>query len=228
MTTTLAQIVTDAKDRADMLNNSLVADPTWRRWINQATENLYRLLFVKDPARFYKTASFTLTGGTGGNSVALASDFRQLMPGGVTKDPTSQSSRRSLRRFNFAERDAQGRLPAWGVVRELAYDIQAGNLVIEPASVCGGSYAYYYVAGPVPWATDGSQDGVAIASVFEPYVDYIATHSAIKGLSKDESDTAELRADLALITEAIQAEFGSSGDPTTIIDIYATGGGTWP
>jgi hypothetical protein len=228
MATTLAQLMTDAKDRADLLNNAIVADPTWRRWINQATENLYRLLTVKDPARFYKAAPFTLAGGTGGNTVALASDFRQLLPGGVTKDPGSQSMRRSLRRFNFAERDAQGRLPAWGTVRELAYDIQAGNIVIEPAVVSAGNYAYYYVAGPVPWLTDGSQDNTAIASVFEPYVDFIGTHTAIKGLTKDESDTADLRADLALIVESIQAEFNSVSDPSTITDVYATGGGIWP
>lgn len=217
MAVTLAQIMVDAKDRADQLNNPVVQDPTWRRWINQATEALYRILVVKDPSRFYKTAPFTLSSG---NSVALASDFRQLLPGGVTRDPSSQSMRRSLRRFNFAERDAQGRLPAWGIVRELAYDIQAGNLVIEPAAVAPGSYAYYYVAGPVLWATDGSQDNTAIATVFEPYVDFIATHAAIKGLQKEESDTEDLRADLAAMTEAIQAEFGSGSDPSTITDVW--------
>jgi len=228
MATTLAQLMVDAKDRADQLNNSIVADATWRRWINQATESLYRILFVKDPARFHKTSNFTIVGGTNGNIVPLASDCRQLREGGITKDPNSQSTRRSLRRFNFAERDAQGRVPAWGNSQELAYDIQAGNIIIEPAALAGGSYYYYYVSGPVAWATDGSQDGTAIASVYEPYVDYIATHAAIKGLIKEESDPTDLRTDLAGIVEAIQAEFGSSGDPATITDVYATGGGVWP
>src|SRR5829696_5014105 len=158
MATPLSAIMLDAKDLADLLNNTLVGDPTWRRWANQGQERLYRLLVTKAPARFHKSASFTLTG-VGGNTVALAADFRQLREGGVTRNPSVPGSRQTLRRFPFGERDAQGILPAWGSGRELAYDIQGAasgaTLVIEPASLCAGSYAYYYLAGPTPWATDG-------------------------------------------------------------------------
>src|SRR3982750_2458864 len=142
MATTLAQMMVDAKDLADLLNNPIVADPTWRRWINQGVERLYRLLVVKAPARFHKSANFTLTG-LGGNTVALAADFRSLRESGVTKDPTVPSQRRTLRQFNFGERDFQEQLVNWGSGRELAFDIQGGNIVVEPASLCAGSYAYY-------------------------------------------------------------------------------------
>src|SRR4051812_35812679 len=100
MATPLSAILTDAKDLSDLLNNTLVAEPTWRRWANQGQERLYRLLVTKAPARFHKSQTFTLTG-LGGNTVALASDFRQLREGGVTKDPSIPSSRRTLRQFNF-------------------------------------------------------------------------------------------------------------------------------
>lgn len=227
MATTLAQIFLDAKDLSDLLNNAIVADPTWRRWVNQGQERLYRLLVQKAPARFHKSVSFTLTG-LGGNTTTLAADFRTLRESGVTKDPTVPSQRRTLRQFNFGERDFQGQLVNWGSGRELAFDIQAGNIVVEPASLCAGNYAYYYLAGPVPFATDGSQDGTSIASVFEPYVDFIAHWAALLGTAKDESDTSELRANLAILTEDIQSEFNDSSDPATIIDVDATGGGIWP
>jgi hypothetical protein len=227
--TTLAQIMSDAKDLADLVSNPIVGDATWRRWINQGQERLYRLLVVKAPARFHSSASFTLTG-LGGNTVALASDFRHLREGGVTKDPTVPSLRHTLRRFSFGERDAQGQLPAWGAGRELAYDIQGSNIVVEPASLCAGNYAYYYLTGPVAWATDGTQDNTAIAAVFDPYVDFIAHWAAIKGLLKEESgETAQLlKADLKDMAEEIQAEFNEGSDPATIIDLAQVGGIYWP
>jgi hypothetical protein len=227
--TPLSAILTDAKDLSDLLNNSVVVDATWRRWANQGQERLYRMLVVKAPARFHKAANFTLTG-LGGNTVALAADFRQLREGGVTKDPSVPSSRRTLRQFNFGERDAQGQLPVWGAGRKLAFDIQASNIVVEPAILCAGSYAYYYLAGPVPWATDGSQDGTSIAAVFEPYVDFLAHWMAVKGAMKDESyELAQmLKQDLIGLAEEILAEFNDGSDPATIIDVQQVGGTVWP
>lgn len=233
MSQQLSDIMLDAKDLADLLNNTLVGDPTWRRWINQGLERLYRLLVTKAPARFHKSGTFTLTG-VGGNTTLLAADFRQMREQGVTKNPTNQSARITLRRFPFAERDAQGQLPAWGAGRELAYDIQGttgqATLVVEPAVLCAGSYAYYYLAGPIMWLTDGTQDNQDIQAVFEPYVDYIAHWAAIKALMKEESlDTAEtMRGHLAILADEIQAEFTEGSDPATIIDVENVGRRVWP
>lgn len=229
MATPLSAIMTDAKDLADLLNNTLVGDPNWRRWINQGQERLYRLLVTKAPARFHKSTTFILTG-TGGNTVALAADFRSLRQRGVTKDPSVPGSRRTLDHFNFGERDAQGQIPVWGYGRDLAFDIQAGNIIVEPAALCAGNYAYYYLAGPVAFATDGSGDATNIASVFEPYVDFIAHWAAIKALKKEESlDTAAaMQQDLAALYDEIQAEFTDSSDPATIIDVDQVGGRQWP
>lgn len=229
MAVPLSEIMLDAKDLADLLNNTLVADPTWRRWANQGVERLYRLLVTKAPARFHRAQSFTLTG-VGGNTVALAADFRSLRERGVTKDPAVPSARRTLNQFNFAQRDAQGLLPAFGVGRELAYDIQAGNIVVEPSTLCAGNYAYYYLAGPVKWALNGSGDSVNIDTIYEPYVDFVAHDMAIKGLIKEESlDTAQaLRQEQAALIEDIQSEFNDSSDPATIIDVDEVGGRIWP
>lgn len=229
MATPLSAIMLDAKDVADLLNNPVVGDPTWRRWANQAQERLYRLLVVKAPARFHKSASFTLTG-VGGNTVALAADFRQLREQGVTKDPSVPGLRRSLLQFNFGARDAHGQIPAWGGRgRELAFDIQAGNIVVEPAINSAGSYAYYYLAGPVAWLTDGSQDATNIAAVLEPYVDYVSTWMAIKGALKDENYelARDLKADWGDTRDEILAEFNDSSDPATIVDVDETGGSGW-
>lgn len=232
-TTTLAQLLADAKDVADLVNNPIVSDPTWRRWANQGQERLYRLLVTKSPARFHAAVSFTLTG-LGGNTTSLAADFRTLRDSGVTKDPTVPALRRTLRRFSFGERDAQGGLPSWGYGAELAYDIQADNtgaaiIVVEPASSCAGNYAYYYLRGPVAWATDGSQDTKNIDVIFDPYVDYITTWMAIKGLMKEESTetAAQLKGDLNVLADEILANFNDSADPGVIVDVTRVGGIYW-
>jgi hypothetical protein len=228
VTTTLAQIMADGKDLCDLVGNPIVGDITWRRWINQGQERLYRLLVAKIPARFHKSVSFTLTG-VGGNTQALASDFRVLRPDGVTKDPTVPALRRTLRRYSFGERDAQGGLPSWGYGAELAYDIQASNIVVEPGPSCAGNYAYYYVHGPVAWATDGTGDAVAIDPIFEPYVDFIAHAAAVKAATKDESmDTAQaLNTGLQGLAQEIIDEFGEDGGPSTIVDVTRVGGIYW-
>ena len=229
MATPLSTIMLGAKDRADLLNNTVVGDVTWRRWANQAQERLYRMLVVKAPGRFHKAQTFTLTG-LGGNTVALAADFRSLREGGVTKDPSVPAARLTLRRYPFGERDARGQLMAWGFGRELAFDIQAGNLVVEPAILCAGNYAYYYLAGPVAWLTDGSQDNTNIAAVLEPYVDFVETDMAIKGALKDESYelAGSLKEEQRERMDEISAEFNDTSDPSTIIDVDNVGGTFWP
>lgn len=236
MATTLANLLLGAKDRSDLLNNTVVNDVTWRRWANQAVEKLYRNLVVKAPARWHKSVFFTLAGGFGlnNNTIQLAADFRQLRPQGVTKDPLAPGSRRSLHKFDFAARDAQGQLPAWGSGRELGYDIQGStglaNLVIEPAQLAAGSYAYNYLAGPVAWLTDGTQDGTAIAALLEPYVDFVEVDMAIKGARKDENFelSGELRDENKDRLDEILAEFNDGSDPSAIIDVDEVGGKVWP
>lgn len=227
MAVPLSELLTDAKDLADLLNNPIVADTTWRRWANQGQERLYRLVMPHAPERFHKSANFTLTG-VGGNTVALAADFRRMRGAGVTYYPDSQSARRTLRRYDFGERDAQGGLGVGGWNgADLAYDVQGDSIVVEPASSCAGPYRYYYLAAPVKWSTTGSQDATNIMSALEPYVDFIAHWMAIKGAGKDESDTTSLREDFKAISEEILAEFSVSSDPATIQDVEATGGGRW-
>ncbi len=231
MAVTLAQIIADAKDLADLNNNPVVSEQTWRTWVNRGQESLYRLLVAKAPSRFHASAPFTLAGGVGGNTVAVAANFRQLREGGVTRDPDVPAMRRTLRRYAFGERDAQGALRAWGYGAELGYDIQADGtgatiIIIEPAPTAGGNYAYYYVRGPVTWATNGSGDAVTIDVIFEPYVDYIAHWAAIKGAIKDESTeaAAALKLDLRDIADEIMVNFDDSADPGVIYDVYRTGG----
>jgi len=220
----LAEILSGAKDLADYQNNAAVSDITWRRWINQAQEELYRFLFRLAPSRFNATQTFTLSGST--NTVTLVAGWRRVL--GVTKDPSSQSLRQSLRKFNFEERDAAGNAGPTSIP-ERRYDIQGNNLVIEPASYAAGNYAYYYTIGPTKFAFDGSQDALNINAIFEPYVDYIEHRAAVNTLGREESDTNNLRANLQEIKDGIEGEFGASTEPDTIVDVEATGGsGVWP
>lgn len=225
MAVPLSEILSGAKDLADYQNNPSVSDVTWRRWINQAQEELYRFLFRLAPERFIASTSFALSGGV--NTAALAAGWRRVY--GVSRDPTVAATRTTLRRFMFDERDGQGNSGIGGYDSRRAYDIQGNNLVIEPAQFSAGNYAYWYTIGPTKWATDGSQDATAINVIFEPYVDYLEHRAAINTLGREESDTSNLRVNLQQIRDDIEAEFGGSTEPATIVDSENTGGSTfWP
>lgn len=225
MAVPLSEILSGAKDLADYQNNPSVSDPTWRRWINQAQEELYRFLFRLAPERFNVQALFTLVGGVGANSTALAAGWRRVY--GVTKDPSVSGQRTTLRRFMFEERDGQGNSGIGGLMSTRTYDIQANNLVIEPAQFSAGNYAYWYTIGPTKFATDGSNDAVNINPIFEPYIDYIEHRAAVNTLGREESDTSNLRANLQQVRDDIEAEFGGSTEPATIIDAQNTGGSSF-
>jgi hypothetical protein len=115
------------------------------------------------------------------------------------------------------------------MIPERRYDIQGNNLVIEPASYAAGNYAYYYTIGPTKFATDGTQDGTAINPIFEPYIDFIEHRAALNTIGREESDTSNVRENLRQMREDIEADFGDSTEPSTIVDVAATGGsGLWP
>jgi hypothetical protein len=145
VTTTLAQIMADGKDLCDLVGNPIVGDITWRRWINQGQERLYRLLVAKIPARFHKSVSFTLTG-VGGNTQALASDFRVLRPDGVTKDPTNRRSAAPFAGTPSASVTRRG-LAVVGLRRRAGVRHPGQQHRRRARPSCAGNYAYYYVHG---------------------------------------------------------------------------------
>lgn len=215
MAVTLLQMRDAAKDLADLVSSPFVPDPTWTRWINDGIEKLYRIMSNRRAGAFQTFSDVTLTAAS--NLIAKPATFRSLI--GVTMDPTSPSVRRSLPKYNFGERDSMG------LYAGRSYRVIGQNISIEPFQLCAGNYRVHFIAGPTILAADVD----VIDAVLEPFDDYVTTWAAIRALSKEESDTRTLYADLAAselnIDETVAMMDGD--DPSAITDDDERGPSYW-
>lgn len=210
----LSQLIEAARDIADMPDDPHVEDPTIVRWANRGIERAYKLALVHAPSAFQTSTLFTLVGGLGQNTTPVPANLRRLVH--VAKDPSNPSLRRTLRQYNADEKE--------GTV-SLAYRREGSVVAIEPYVACAGSYALYYIAGPTTLVNASD----ALDAVLEPAAEYIETYMAIKCLQKEESDTRELREELAELKADLEIDFATleSGVSETIVDVDNVGN-RWP
>jgi len=213
---TLQNLIDAAGDLADYVNNPNVSVTTWTRWANLGIERAYRIMSMVYPGTFQTgVTTTTIVGGAGQNTISRPATMRQLMH--VVKDATNPSLRRAIRQYNEGEKEAQG---------DLAWRIEGANVVIEPFQYAAGTYTLYYTVGPTVLVnlSDAMDADLALAQ------DYVATYMAIRALDKEESDTRNLRQDLADLEQQLPMVFASvnSGEPESIVDTEMTGRGPWP
>jgi len=215
MSVYLEDLVAAVRDLADIVDDPHVEDPTIIRWINRGIEAAWKIAAPINPAAFRTSASFTLVGGFGLNVMAVPANARQILH--VVKDPTSISARRAIRRRNSSESE--------GLQAGMTWDLEGGNIAIEPFNRCAGSYAIYYSLDPTVLAKAGD----ALDAVIEPATEFIETYAAVRCLAAEESDSRDMRTDLAALEEALPMAFANlaAGDAETIGDVYNTGG-MWP
>ena len=202
--------------------NSFLGQSVWRVWIQEATEELYKLILAQGGEEMLSiTQNFTITTG---NSVALAQTetgtvftaaFRQLI--GLTRDPGTPQ-RRTVHPFEFAERDSQ-----W---MEPRYRLMGHTLYIEPEEQAVGNYQLTYLGGPQNWLGSGDDNNQLSPTGLEPWKEFIMISAAIKALATNErTSTAELEARLAAIVEEIETHAGSMdrGEPDKVTDVSDDG-----
>jgi len=210
----LSQLIEAARDLADITDDPHVEDPTIVRWANRGIERAYKIALVHAPSIFQTSSLFTLVGGLGQNTVAVPANLRRLVH--VAKDPSNPSLRRTLRQYNADEKEGTA---------SLAYRREGSVVAIEPYTACAGSYALYYIAGPTTLANLSDPLDAALETAAE----YIETYMAIKCLQKEESDTRELREELAELKSDLEIDFTTleSGTAETIVDVDNVGN-RWP
>lgn len=210
----LSQLIEAARDIADIPDDPHVEDPTIVRWANRGIERAYKLALVHAPSIFQTSSNFTLVGGLGANTTPVPAGLRRLVH--VAKDPSNPSARRTLRQYNADEKEGTS---------TLSYRREGAVVAIEPYLACAGAYALYYIAGPTPLVNASD----ALDPVLETAAEYIETYMAIKCLQKEESDTRELREELAELKSDLEIDFTTleSGTAETIVDVDNVGN-RWP
>lgn len=226
MTILASDIIADAQAKSDMEFSEFVDDPRWLVWADQAVRELHRVVAATFAATYFRTTDFTLTGTT--YTFALPALFMRLKGLDVYPDTPM---RRSVKRFNFAERNNSADYGVnyggtWQQFDRLRYNVVGSNVLeLQPQEHCAFPYRLYWIPRPTALVATSTPLDVEL----EPYWEYASTKTAIMALTKEESwdfvnvlkgQLAQMRADMP---EAVETDEGA---PFTIID-ERKGGGEW-
>src|ERR1044072_4277179 len=130
LTTTLAQLRTNARNRADMANSQFVSDSELNSFINSSANELWDLLVstVGD----YGLTSSTISVVANTDTYSLPSNFYKLRGVDLVLDAAGNAV--TLKPFNFAERNAYLFTPTWNVVglSYLRYHVVGNSIRFVP------------------------------------------------------------------------------------------------
>lgn len=211
-TRTLAQLRTEARQRADMeTDDSFIADSELTRMINQSIKELRDLLIENQGHEFFLTTQ-VITTVAGTSSYALNSAFYQLL--GV--DVTVGGSVYTALPFNFHERNSFLNSSGWGNC-PVYYRIEGSNIVFIPTPGGAHTVTLWYI----PQFTDLSSDSDTFDGI-SGWEEYVVVDAAMKMLEKEESDTSALMARKMVLVDRIRslAAKRDAGMPARIVDVY--------
>jgi hypothetical protein len=197
---TLSQLRTEAKQRADMVNASFVSDDEWNAWINRGMQEVYGLTaevfggeyFVQSPVTGY---TFTTDGIA--QQFTLPSDFFKLL--GVDVLYGSANQWVELKPFNLADRNR----------------FSGSNQSIPAA---GQTVRLLYVPTYTPMTLDASTPPAAL--VLNGWEEFAVAHATRLALLKEESDTSVPDRILAELRARVQAEAENrdAANPKKMVD----------
>ena len=191
-TTTLAQLITRVRQRADMVGSTFVSDSEVVDYINVAMAEIHDLLvtkyedyYVKDSSESPKSGDYTLPADNPGT---LPTDFYKAL--GV--DFTSGGLTYRMMRFTFQERNMYN-APAIVASRiaDTRYAIQGNKIKFIPSPATSGIAKLHYI--PEAQQFDAGSTSTTIVSlapqIAKGYEEYLVVDAAIKCLMKEESNT---------------------------------------
>jgi len=220
MSTTLGNLKTAARQRADMVNNNFVTDAELVTYINSSIAELHDLLVSCYGADYFTTSTTTATV-SGTADYALPADFYKLK--GVDIKMSDQFY--TVKPFNWNERNRNTDL-SWGLISgpSIRYRLVGSNLKLVPTPSSAHVMKIWYI----PKATALVSDGDVFDDINQ-FSEYVITDAAIKMLQKEESDVSVLFAQKQALTARIQAMANNrdAEKPDSISDIHAENDDYW-
>lgn len=214
-TRTLAELRTEARQRADMeTDDSFIADAELTRMVNQSIRELYDLLVeALGQEYFYTTATIATVAGT--TAYALPTAFYKLL--GVDLS-LGNGEYMELRSFQFHERNNTIPGLGWGYPDGPRYRIMGANIHFRPAPTGVESILVHYI--PYPTSLSGDTDTFDGINGWE---EYVIVDCAAKMLEKEESEAGPLYKRKAELMQRIQGLAGTrdAGFPESVIDVHA-------
>lgn len=217
-TRTLAELRTEARQRADMeQDDDFVTDTELTRMVNQSIRELYDLLLESlGHEYFYTSASISIVAGT--QAYSLPTAFYQLLGVDLVISATENMA---LRPFQFHERNEDMYGMGWGYPDGPRYRIMGSQIHFRPAPTASDTVTVHYIPYPTSLSADGDTfDGI------NGWEEYVIVDCAAKMIEKEEGEAAPLYKRKAELMQRIQGQASKrdAGFPDAVIDIHAN---TW-
>lgn len=210
MILTLAQIRTQARQRADMEVSQFVTDSELTSYVNASIAELYDILV----SRFedYYILDTTATVANGADTITLPADFYKLK--GLDYD-VGGGQYETVRSFQFIERN-ETYDPGFGTFPRMRYRVLGPVLKLTPPDFAPGNYRIWYIPRFASLVNDTDTfDGI------NGWTEYVIVDCAIKMLNKEESDAGPFREQKQKLLDRIEAMATDrdAGEPQTIVDL---------
>lgn len=209
MPATLSELRERAKTRADMSSTDFLSDSEWDTLINKAADRLYARLVVAFEDYYLTEMGATLSGST----YSLPDNFFKLL--GI--DVRSGGKWYPLSTYQWTDRNTL-RNASGLQAQDVRYRLRNKELHFLPDLPANTSVLISYIPTREP-LVDGSDE----ANFPLAWDEYVVLTAAIAALAKEESDTSDLRADLARLEKEMEEEIGnrSPGEVARVEDVYA-------
>lgn len=201
-TLTLAQLRTQVRQRADMVNSQFISDSELTSFVNTSIAELYDLLVQKfGNTYFLSTANISLVSGT--DTYNLPTDFYKLIGVDLV---LSNGEASTMKRFEFNERNQYTTALYRGNfgVAYLRYHVQGNTIRFMPIPDSSDTVKVWYAPLPVYLVADGD-----VFNGYSGWEEYPIVDAAIKCLEKEESSTTALMNRKAYLIKRIEEAAGN-------------------
>lgn len=202
-------LINQARNRADMINSLFVTDEEALGYLSLAYQRMYDIIATNNEDFFISTSVFPLVNQQ--QDYALPADFYKIR--GV--DLLSGINNFTLRPFTFNERN-RFRYGSALTTAGPVYRYHVINNTIRFIPLPGaGQITLWYIPLPVLPSSVSSQVETM------GFDEFLITYIAMKMLMKEESDTSDIKEELAVLTERVRTMTKSrdEGFPTVVIDV---------
>lgn len=185
MATTLLQLRTRAREKADQVGSTFVSDPELTTIINLGLAELYDLVVAA--FEDYFTISTTLTVASG-NVAVLPADFYKLR--GL--DFNNNGSYTALREFQFNDRNDTQTADLWyrrNYTVGRKYRVLGDTLLLQPETQATGSYRLWYAPAPTMLVGDSTAIPTSLSKF--GWDEYIVLYAAERMELKEETSVAD-------------------------------------
>lgn len=196
---TLSELISRVRSRADMQNSTFVTDAEITTWLNLGGAELYDMLV--DANEDYFTISAVSTVPQGGSAVTPPADFYKLRGLDVAVGPKW----RAVDQINFRDRNTND--DSWfnglyGIVAQVRYRIVHNQVDLMPVNRAPGTYRLWYIPA-FPKLVTSAQELPPSMSNFG-WDEYMVLYAAERCLAKEESPVTDVKAERMEIATRIE------------------------